>query len=92
MNPKTGELVQVNKDLTGEEALRQGLVPIPAEDLERVMAMSDEERVAYAEQLVVRTQLPTGGELVQPVAPLMKRGLERRKERNRRKRERRARR
>ena len=77
-----GELVQVPVDLTGEEALRQGLVPVPPEMVSALMAMTEEQRLAWAAEQLVRTAKPSGVELVQPVGPLMKRGLERRKAKN----------
>lgn len=92
MNKDTAELVHVAEELTGEEALRRGLVPVPPEDLERVMAMSEPERLAWAAEQHVKTALPDGVLKVQPVGSLMKRGLEARAARNRAKRERRSRR
>lgn len=87
MKPAT-ELIQLDQELTGEEALRRGLVPVPPEDVERVQAMTDAERLDYARGLMVRTKLEGGGELAQPVGPLMSRGLERRRKKNAKRRER----
>lgn len=91
MNKETGEIVQA-MGLRNDEALRRGLVRIPDEDLDRVMAMTQDERLAYVATLAVRTELAGGAELVQPVAPLLKRWLEARAARNKAKRERRKRR
>lgn len=88
MKTTTGELVELKRELTPEQALERGLVPVPPEDVERVQAMTEEERLEYARGLVVRTQKPTGAVRVQAVAPLMDRGLKARAERNRRRRER----
>ena len=91
MNPRTGDIVSL-ADLDGEEALKRGLVPIPSEEVERVLAMSQEEKLAWAREQFVKTGLSGGATLVQPVGALLDRGLARRAERNRAKRERRARR
>jgi hypothetical protein len=44
MDPKTGELYGIDSEF---EAKLRGLVPVPEEDVERVKAMSLEERVRW---------------------------------------------
>jgi hypothetical protein len=91
MNRKTGELVPV-VGLTPDEATKQGLLLVPPDQVERLMAMTPEERVEWARAQELRTTLPNGAELVRNVGKLMERGEAFQKDRNRRKRERRARR
>jgi hypothetical protein len=88
----TGELVELTREMTGEEALRRGLIPVPPEMVELLEAMTDEERLAWAKEQTVRTELPGGIVRAQPVGSLLERGLRLRKERNERKRARRERR
>lgn len=92
MSRDTGELVEVTREMTGEEALRRGLIPVPPEMVERLQAMTPEEQMAWAREQVVKTELPGGVVRVQPVGTLLERGLRLRKERNERKRARRERR
>ena len=47
MDPKTGQIFEVTKE---EDARKKGLIPIPPEELERVNAMSPEERKAWAQR------------------------------------------
>jgi hypothetical protein len=79
---KDGDITTL-EGMTPEEALIRGLVSVPPADVDRVMAMTPEERLEWARGQLVSTPLPNGSELVQPVGPLMERGLERRREKNR---------
>ena len=89
MSRDTGELVEVTREMTGEEALRRGLIPVPPEMVEALQAMTLEQQMAWAREQVVKTELPGGIVRAQPVGSLMDRGLRLRKERNERKRARR---
>jgi hypothetical protein len=82
VKPRTGELAR-RQGLTPEQALERGLVYVPPDEVERVQAMSEEERLAWVRAQMVKTELPGGVTRAQPVAPLIERGLARRAEKNR---------
>ena len=58
MHPQTGELYQVFSE---EEAKSRGLVPVPAEELERVRRMSLSQRVDWAKTQETLSMHPLGG-------------------------------
>lgn len=58
MDPKTGELYQVESE---DEASMRGLIPIPPEDVDRIRRMTLEQRVDWAKTREILTTHPLGG-------------------------------